>query len=152
AWSPPTSGVVTGTPVYVGERTLEEIDALGDRLAGAIVLAARPQVEFLSADRPQPAGEGGPVRTGNPPFPSPSSATPRADLFPRLAARGAAVALSPAATEHGTVRVQGNRNTPPDATPSVVLAAEQYNMLVRLVEAGTPVELRIGVAARFDDD
>lgn len=152
AWSPPTSGVVTGTPVYVGERTLEEIDALGDRLAGAIVLAARPQVEFLSADRPQPAGEDGPVTTGNPPFPSPASAIPRADLFARLAARGAAVALSPAATEHGTVRVQGNRNTPPDATPSVVLAAEQYNMLVRLVEAGTPVELRVGVAARFDDD
>jgi Zn-dependent M28 family amino/carboxypeptidase len=50
------------------------------------------------------------------------------------------------------VRVQGNRNTPPDATPSVVLAAEQYNMLVRLVEAGVPVELRVQVGARIDGD
>jgi Zn-dependent M28 family amino/carboxypeptidase len=52
--------------------------------------------------------------------------------------------------EHGTVRVQGNRETAGDAVPSVVLGAEQYNMLVRLVTAGVPVQLRIGVNARFD--
>jgi len=152
AWSPPTSGVLTGTPVYLGDRSAEEIDALGDRLEGAIVLAARPQVEFLSEDRPQPAGDLESVRTGNPPFPMPSSATPRSELFARLDAVGAGVALSPGPTEHGTVRVQGNRNTSPDGTPSVALAAEQYNMLVRLVEAGLPVELRVGVDARYDED
>ena len=72
AWSPPTSGVLTGTPVYVGDSTADEIDALADRLEGAIVLAARPQVEFLSEDRPQPAANQISVQTGNPPFPSPS--------------------------------------------------------------------------------
>jgi Zn-dependent M28 family amino/carboxypeptidase len=50
--------------------------------------------------------------------------------------------------EHGTVRVQGNRDTADNAVPSVVLAAEQYNMLVRLVQAGVPVQLRAGVSAR----
>jgi Zn-dependent M28 family amino/carboxypeptidase len=50
--------------------------------------------------------------------------------------------------EHGTVRVQGNRGTADNAVPSVVLAAEQYNMLVRLVQAGVPVQLRVGVSAR----
>src|SRR5579863_7496421 len=35
AWSPSTSGVVTGTPVYVGDSTIEEIDALGSRLRHA---------------------------------------------------------------------------------------------------------------------
>src|SRR5690606_6557191 len=151
-WSPPTEGVMTGTPVYVGDSTLEEIDALGDRLRNAIVLTARPQVEFLSEDRPQPAGDVESVATGNPPFPTPSSATPRAELVAQLAALGVGVALSPGPTEHGTVRVQGNRNTSPSGTPSVVLAAEQYNLIVRTVQAGMPVELRLGVEARYDEE
>jgi len=33
-----------------------------------------------------------------------------------------------------------------------VLAAEHYNMLVRLVQAGLPIELRIEVGARFHED
>ena len=152
AWSPPTSGVLTGTPIYVGDSTVEQIDSLEARLESAIVLAARPQAEFLSEDRPQPAADQNSVQTGNPPFPSPSSATPRSELFARLGAHGAGVALLPSSTEHGTVRVQGDRNTPPDGTPSVVLAAEHYNMLVRLVESGAPVELRIGVDAEYDED
>ena len=152
AWSPSTSGVLTGTPVYVGDRTAEEIDSLADRLENAIVLAARPQVEFLGEDRPQPAADQNSVQTGNPPFPSPSSATPRAELFARLRANGAGVALLPSSTEHGTVRVQGDRSTPSDGMPSVVLAAEQYNMLVRLAESGAPVELRIGVDVEYDED
>lgn len=152
AWSPSTSGILTGAPIYVGESTAEEMDALGARLQGAIVLTARPQVEFLRADRPQPGTDDGPVQTGNPPFPSPSSATPRPEMLSRLQAYGAGVALSPGPTEHGTVRVQGDRNTPSDGTPSVVLAAEHYNMLVRLAEAGVAVELRVEVGARFDDD
>jgi carboxypeptidase Q len=152
AWSPPTSGVLTGTPVYLGDSTGEEIDSLADRLESAIVLAARPQVEFLNEDRPQPAANQPSVQTGNPPFPSASSATPRSELFARLDVHGAGVALLPSSTEHGTVRVQGDRNTSPDGTPSVVVAAEHYNMLVRLVEAGVPVELRIGVDAEYDDD
>ena len=149
AWSPATAGLLTGTPIYIGESTADEIQSLGTRLQGAIVLTARPQVEFLSEDRPQPAGDAGSVQTGNPPFPGPTSATPRPEIFQLLQALGAGVAVSPAATEHGTVRVQGNRATPPDAVPSVVLAAEQYNMLVRLAEA---VELSIEVGVRFDEE
>jgi carboxypeptidase Q len=152
AWSPPTAGVLTGEPVYVGDSTAEELDALADRLEGAIVLAARPQAEFLDEDRPQPAADQGSVQTGNPPFPAPSSAIPRSEMFERLDAHAAGVALLPSSTEHGTVRVQGNRNTPPNGTPSVVLAAEHYNLLARLVTAGPPVQLRIGVDAEYDED
>jgi carboxypeptidase Q len=54
--------------------------------------------------------------------------------------------------EHGTVRVQGNRETTDGAVPSVVLAAEHYNMLVRLVQDGVPIQLRIEVGARFHQD
>jgi carboxypeptidase Q len=51
AWSPPTSGIVTGTPVYIGDSKAEEIDRLSLRLRGAIVLTHRPQSEFLRTDR-----------------------------------------------------------------------------------------------------
>lgn len=148
AWSPATAGSVSGGPLYVGDLSVEEIDRLGSRLKGAIVLAYRPQLEFLSADRMEPS-VGSPVRTGNPPYPDASSATPGPQLLTRLRAHGAAVVLRPGAMEHGTVRVQGNRATAPDAVPTVVLAAEQYNMLVRLTQAGAAPQLRVDVGASF---
>jgi len=149
AWSPATSGVLTGTPVYIGDSTAAEIDRLGPRLQGAIVLMHRPQTEFLRNDRPEPSDGTGPVRTGNPPLPGPSSTTPTFNMLTRLRTFGAGVALSPGAMEHGTVRVQGFRNATRDAIPTVVLAAEHYNMLVRMVQAGASPQLRIEVGTRF---
>lgn len=149
AWSPPTSGALTGTPIYIGDSTAEQIDKLDARLRGAIVLTHRPQVEFLRTDRMQPSVGDGPVQTGNPPLPSPSSTTPTAQMLSRLQSHKAGVVLRPGAMEHGTVRVQGNRETSDEAVPSVVLAAEHYNMLVRLAQSGVPVQLRIEVGARF---
>ena len=152
AWSPSTSGVVMGTPVYVGDSTAGEIDALGSRLRHAIILTAQPQTEYLSHDRQEPSQGDGPVRTGNPPFPGPTSRVPQRELLARLQKYGAGVALAPSATLHGTVRVQGNPATAPDAVPTLTVAAEQYNMLVRLVKAGAPVELRIEVVSRSNQD
>lgn len=153
AWSPPTSGVLIGAPVYIGDSTAADIDRLGPRLRGAIVLMHRPQTEFLRNDRQQPSEGTGPVQTGNPPLPVPSSSTPTFDMLARLRALGAGVALSPGAMQHGTVRVQGSRNTAPDAVPTVVLAAEHYNMLVRMVQAGASPQLRIEVGTRsYEND
>jgi hypothetical protein len=149
AWSPSTSGALRGTPMYVGDSTVEQIDRLGERLRGAIVLAYRPQAEYLRADRPEPS-LGSPVKTGNPPYPDASSATPTPQLMARLRAHGAGVVLRPGAMEHGTVRVQGNRATAADAVPTVVLAAEQYNMLVRLAQTATPLQLRVDLGVRFE--
>ena len=153
AWSPATSGVLIGTPVYIGDSTAADIDRLGPRLRGSIVLMHRPQTEFLRNDRQQPSEGIGPVQTGNPPLPGPSSSTPTFDMLTRLRALGAGVALSPGAMEHGTVRVQGFRNTARDTVPTVVLAAEHYNMLVRMVQAGASPQLRIEVGARsYEND
>jgi len=153
AWSPATSGVLIGTPVYIGDSTAADIDRLGPRLRGSIVLMHRPQTEFLRNDRQQPSEGIGPVQTGSPPLPGPSSSTPTFDMLTRLRALGAGVALSPGAMEHGTVRVQGFRNTARDTVPTVVLAAEHYNMLVRMVQAGASPQLRIEVGARsYEND
>jgi len=149
AWSPATSGVLTGEPVYIGDSTAADIDRLGPRLRGAIVLMHRPQTEFLRSDRPEPSEGTGPVQTGSPPLPGPSSATPTFSMLSRLRALGAGVALSPGAMEHGTVRVQGSPNTPRDAVPTMILAAEHYNMLVRMAQAGASPRLRIEVGTRF---
>jgi hypothetical protein len=151
AWSPSTSAVLIGTPIYVGDSAAGEIDQLGDRLRSAIVLTHRPQTEFLRTDRPQPAVTDGPVQTGNPTLPGPASATPTQQMLTRLQKLGAGAVVRPGAMEHGTVRVQGSRDTAPDAVPSVVLAAEHYNMLVRLVQAGVPIQLGIEVNTRFHD-
>jgi carboxypeptidase Q len=153
AWSPATSGVLIGAPIYIGDSTAADIDRLGPRLRGSIVLMHRPQTAFLRNDRQQPSEGSGPVQTGSPPLPGPSSSTPTFDMLSRLRALGAGVALTPGAMEHGTVRVQGFRSTARDAVPTVVLAAEQYNLLVRMVQAGASPQLRIEVGTRsYDND
>jgi hypothetical protein len=149
AWSPSTKGILTGAPIYIGDSSVADIDARAAALRNAIVLTHRPQTEFLRTDRMQPSTANGPVQTGNPPLPNPTSATPTVQILERLRTHAAGVALRPGAMEHGTVRVQGNRETSNDAVPSVVLAAEHYNLLVRLVQDGVPIQLRIEVGARF---
>jgi carboxypeptidase Q len=149
AWSPATKGLVSGHPVYVGGLSLDDLNRLGARLRGAIVLGYKPQTEFLRVDRMDPS-TGSPVTTGNPPYPDASSTIAPAVLVERLRALGAAAVLRPGAMEHGTVRVQGNRATARDAVPTVVIAAEQYNMLVRMAQARMQLQLRVEVGARFE--
>jgi len=48
AWTPATEGPVEGTPVYVGDKTMEELEEIRGSLQGAIVLTAPPQTEFIS--------------------------------------------------------------------------------------------------------
>ena len=96
------------------------------------MLTHLPQAQFIDTDRPQPGLSDQPVRTGNPTSPAARSTTPTNELLPLLQRAGARVALKPSAYRDGTVGVLGNRNTNPDAVPSIVIAAEQYNMLARL--------------------
>jgi Zn-dependent M28 family amino/carboxypeptidase len=62
------------------------------------------------------------------------------------------VAIRPSAYRDGTVGVAGNRATPDGAVPSIVLAAEQYNVLARLAASGAPPELRVELRTRYHDD
>jgi Zn-dependent M28 family amino/carboxypeptidase len=63
---------------------------------------------------------------------------------------GVGLVLRPNQGQHGTIFVLGNRNTKDDAVPSVILAAEHYNMLARLVQHGTSVKLQAQVKARYE--
>jgi Zn-dependent M28 family amino/carboxypeptidase len=151
AWTPSTDGAITGTPVYIGDRTAEQIAAMRDRLRGAIVLATAPQTEFITEDRQQPSDTEDRVPIGAPRMLRSESAMPIRDLMTLLQDAGAAAVLRPNQGQHGTVFVLGNRNTPDDAVPSVILAAEHYNTIVRMLQQDVPVTLRVRVDARYHE-
>ena len=155
AWTPSMRAPVQGRVVYVGNKSAAEIDALGAQLRNAIVLTHLPQSEFVESDRPQPGLDDCPVRTGNPVLPGPRTTTPMNQLLPSLSRAGVAVALRPSGYRDGTVGVVGvvgNRDAAPDSVPSIVIAAEQYNMLARLAAAGRDLELRVELRTRYFDD
>ena len=152
AWSPATAGVVTGKVVYVGDKTMAQVQAMGDQLRGAIVLTHLPVTEWVSRDRPQPGLSDQPTATGNPSLPQPKSTAPSGELLPFLRTVHAAAALRPSAYRDNTVGVVGARNIAPDAAPMIVVAGEQYNMIARLAAARHPPTLRIELRTTMTDD
>ena len=151
AWSPSTRGILNTTPIYLGDKTADQIKALGAKLKGAIVLPQPPQEgeRLISADRPQPGDTEGRVRIGAPPMLRAEGLTPVRDMIPILQQLGVGLVLRPNQGQHGTLFVLGNRATKDDAVPSVILAAEHYNMIARLVQHGTPVRLNAEVRAKY---
>jgi hypothetical protein len=149
AWTPSTRGMVSGTPVYVGDKTADEIRALGATLRGAIVLPQPPQEEFITADRPQPGDTEERVRIGAPPMLRSEPKVPLREMMPLLQQFGAGLVLRPSQGQHGTIFVLGSYRTRDDAVPSVVLAAEHYNMIARLAQHGSPVTVNAEVRARY---
>lgn len=152
AWSPSTAGVVSGRAVYIGDKTAAQLEAMAGQLRGAIVLTHLPQMEFVARDRPQPGVDDRPVATGNPTLPGPRRATPVNDLTELLKKMGVAVALRPSAYRDGTVGVTGNRATPSDSVPTIVVAGEQYNLIARLAAQGRPVSLRVELRTRYFEE
>ncbi len=151
AWSAPMKGEIVATPVFVGGRAAADVTAMKDRLKGAIIMTS-PQTQFTREDRPQPSTSDTPVRIGQPPWvtPRPNQADTRA-IAQAVREAAPAVTLKTSEGEHGTVFVLG-RDQPENATPSVVLAGEHYNMIARMLERGIPVKLRVNVQAHFVTD
>jgi len=69
-------------------------------------------------------------------------------LLQALRDAGAGVVLRASAGEHGTVFVLGS-DRGANAQPSMVLAAEHYNMIARMVEKGLPVKLRVAIQSHY---
>jgi hypothetical protein len=149
AWSASTQGEIVGTPVLTGGTSPQEVAAMRAQLAGAIVMTQPIVAAFIDEDRPQPTASETPVRIGAPPTPGPRPNQAGArQVAQAVREAGAAVLVRPSAGEHGTVFVLG-RDQGENARPSIVLAAEHYNMVARMIEAGVPVKLRVNVQARF---
>jgi hypothetical protein len=151
AWSSSTAGALSGRVVYVGDKTSEQVAAMGQQLAGAIVLTHPPVTTFVERDRPQPGIADTPIATGNPSLPQARAPIPARTLASLLQQFGAAATIRPSTYTDGTVGVLGNRNTPRDAVPAIVVATEQYNMMARLLAAGQPVAMTVESRTRHHE-
>jgi carboxypeptidase Q len=157
AWSASTNGDVVGTPVYIGGMSADSVEAMRAKLKGAIVLAQPMMTNFVREDRVNPTDPNAP------PAPPPS-ANPGAGRAGRGGGRGGptdaqriakilhdagvGAVLKPSRGEHGTVFVQ-TRDAGPNAVPSVVVAGEHYNNLIRLLQNHVPVKVRVSVQGRY---
>ena len=153
AWSPSTKGEIVATPIAVAGRTPEEVAAMKDKLAGAIVLT-QPEALFIKEDRPQPSLSDTPVRIGAPPsVRGRGNAAGTRAIAQAVRDAGAAVTIRSSEGEHGTVFVLGrDPGANAAAVPSIVLAGEHYNMILRMVNRGMPVKLRVNVQAHYVTD
>jgi carboxypeptidase Q len=164
AWTPGTGGAVHGTVIVATVDSEEDIEALCDKVAGKIV--------FLDRARDLPAPEGQefrrytaqelqeleqfPVGEHRPAWRE--RYLKRRQLAARLAdmlrSEGALATVEISQRDGGLLTVAGTQAYRPGTSPGVpglVMAAEQYNRIVRLIEHGTPVELEVSVDARFLD-
>ena len=181
AWSPGTNGTVRGVVVYLDVQAASDLDKYKGKLKGKIVLFSPPRpVDPLFEPPAQRQTDEQLLRLANAPppdEPKPFQFTPEqrasAELDYRkwqlVQSEGAAVVLQPSFRDAGTVYVTSatvpyppevpfeRRVGPwdlskPVVTPQVVVAAEQYNRMVRLIARGIPVQLEINIAAHFYDD
>lgn len=181
AWSPATNGTVRGEAIFLDVKTEADLLKFKGKLRDKIVLLTPPrQVEPNFLKTPQrmtdeelrklseaPSPPAGPRR-----FQMDAQQRARAELnykrWQMLLDEGAAVTLEPGFGDGGTVYVTSaavptapdiepeKRPRPwdlnrPRIVPQVVVAAEQYNRLVRLNARGVPVQLEINIAVRFYD-
>lgn len=159
AWSASMEREVEAAPLFVGDKTPEELELMKDRLAGAILLTQPLQTAFVREDRAQPTapgytpppqqqgrgGRGG--RGGN----TAQGETPAQRRARILREARPAVLLRASRGEHGTMFVLG-RDAGANAQPTVILAAEHYNMILRTMNAGVAVKLRVNVRSRYLED
>ena len=151
AWSPSTSGEITGTPVYIGDLgNVDAVKAKAAELRGAIVLATKPQDVFITKDRLQPTEHSEPVPIGAPRANVAAGPLPRASLQQTLHDLGAAAVLRPTEGNEGTMFVLGQRtSTAENSVPSIIVSSEQYNMLVRGLLGGAVEKVRVNVQTRY---
>ena len=158
-WSASTNGEIVASPVFIGGKSPDEVEAMRAQLKGAIAMTQPIMSNFVRKDRPQPSdpayvpnSAAYATSVGRPAAatPAPAGETPAQRGLRILRESGVGVILRPSVGEHGTVFVTG-RDGGPGAVPSIALSGEQYNMIVRLVQQHVPVKLRVNVQSKFYD-
>jgi hypothetical protein len=151
-WSPATKGRITGQPLMLGGKSVEALQAYAGKLSNAIVMTQPVRTNFIRSDRPPASGD---FRNPQPQQSAEAAAAQRAAtqaLNAMLQREKPALILESSGGEHGTVFVLGmSRRDATDNVPTVVLAAEHYNLIARMLDAGLPVSLSMEVGARFFD-
>ncbi len=145
-WSPSTTGRIVAEPVWLGNPATAVAASVG-KVSGSIVMTTPIQEDFVRDDRAPAVGD----------FNRRSllSTTQQQALRERaqevnalLQKERPAVTLQPNLGEHGTVFVTGN-DRGANAVPSIILAAEQYNMIARLLAANVSVKLAVDLQTKY---
>ena len=152
AWSASTPGEIVATPVFIGNKPVADLEKLKGQLKGAIVMSQPIQDSYERIDRKQPTLFDEPVPIGQPrPAAGWSPMISPAAMNKAIFDTGAGVILRPNRGEHGTLFVLG-RDNGDAAMASVILSAEHYNMIARMLELGVKVKLRVNVQTKFHTD
>jgi carboxypeptidase Q len=166
AWTPGTAGLVRGDAIVVTETTQEELQKYAGKLSGKWILTqAAPDVAaFWTAPAtrttteelermalasgvstefgltPPPGGRGGRLAgPGGGRGQALAAAFNRTDFF---RAEGALGTLSTAARGHGIYTIGGSASTDPEKSlPAVVIPAEQYGRIARILAKNLPVTI-----------
>ena len=168
AWTPGTSGVVSGEAMRVTLDTPRDLETWRGKLKGKFVLmmAARPlaaqftpqaerftDAQLESLARQQVSGRGGRGTTPSTPTqPTPQNFSRDRTAF--LVSEGVLATVEPGRGDGGTVFVQsgGSRNAAdPPTVPQVVLTPEHYNRIVRILDKKLPVSLEMEIRNTFHD-
>jgi hypothetical protein len=145
-WSPSTSGRLVAAPVWIGNPK-EDLKKYEGKLAGSIVMTRPVLQNFIRADRPPASGD---LRRAPAASQAQAGAQSQRDaqITAMLGKERPGVTLEPSDGEHGTVFVAG-RDGGSNSFPSIVLSAEHYNVIARLLEQGIPVKLAVEIQAKF---
>lgn len=161
AWSASTNGDVVGTPLLIAGINADSLDKMRARLKGAIVMTAPMMTTFIREDRINPTAPNAPAdvytalpqaggtrgRAG-----APGGGRGGANEAQRIAGilhdAGVGAVIKPSRGEHGTLFLQ-TRDAGANAVPTVVVAGEDYNNLMRLLQNHVPVTLRVNVQGKY---
>lgn len=181
AWSPGTNGTVRGEAIFLDVTSAADMDKYKGKLKGRIVLfSPARQIDPLFDPPAERQSDEELLRLANAPPPGqhhPFQFTPDQRAAEELNYQkwqlvqneGAALVLQPSASDAGTLYVtSATVPYPPDVpflkrvgawdlskpvvTPQAIVAAEQYNRIVRLLARGVRVELEVNISVRFYDD
>jgi hypothetical protein len=170
AWTPGTNGTVSADVILTAIRTEGDFAAWTGKLAGKVVLnqpvttvtllttplARRYTDQELVDLQTQPVNPGrGRGRRGGGPGNN-ANFTQRLNEF--FAKEGVAATLEPGPgrNDRSTILVHNApasyySDKPPAITPQLVVASEQYNRILRLIDAKVPVQVELNVQNRFTE-
>ncbi len=177
AWTPGTNGPVTGDVVRIQADSAPDLEKYRGKLRNAFVVLAPPrqlsprfvpdaerytdaELDSMAASGPPAPRGGGPGRGGRGGGAGRGGA-PGAPSFMQtrtafLADQGVAAILQSGGgnSTMGTVftGATGSRDPKtPTRTPTLILAAEHYNRIARILDTGTPVRMEANVKNTFHD-
>ncbi|MGA3128297.1 MAG: M20/M25/M40 family metallo-hydrolase [Candidatus Korobacteraceae bacterium] len=170
AWTPATNGPVKGEVVAVKIKSLEDIEKLKGQLAGKIVLLGEPrELKPESEAALHRYDEAKLKELAEFPIPGGGYRDPTGRLWSReellqrrrlgmaiekfLQDEKVAASIEASHGDEGLLFVQGTQNFKPGAPDGVlqlVIAAEQFNRMERLLDRKVPVTVELDVKSHFE--